>query len=67
MKRLILALAALSFVFLATGCGQSGPLYIPGNPSKISNPPPAAESTADEESEEDGDQESDKNGEADKQ
>ncbi len=55
MKRLILALAALSFVFLATGCGQSGPLYIPGNPSKISNPPPAAESTADEEGEEDGD------------
>jgi len=63
MKHLILALTALSFVFLATGCGQSGPLYIPGNPSKISNPPPAAESTADEEGEENGDE----NGEADKQ
>lgn len=59
MKRLILALAALSFIFLASGCGQSGPLYIPGNPSKISNPPPAAESTADEESEEEGESESD--------
>jgi len=59
MNRLILALAALSFIFLASGCGQSGPLYIPGNPSKISNPPPAAESTAEEEGEEESEGESD--------
>ena len=55
MKRLILALVALSFTCFAIGCGQSGPLYIPGNPSKISNPPPAAESTAEEEGEEEND------------
>ena len=54
MKRLILALTALSFVFLAAGCGQSGPLYIAGNPSTIQQPSPDAESTADEEQEEDG-------------
>jgi len=54
MKRLILALTAFSFIFLAAGCGQSGPLYIPGNPSKISNPPPVAESTAEKEGEETG-------------
>ena len=54
MKRLILALAALTFVFLSSGCGQSGPLYIAGNPSKIQEPPPAAESTADEEEKENG-------------
>jgi predicted small lipoprotein YifL len=65
MNRLILALAALSFIFLASGCGQSGPLYIPGNPSKISNPPPAAESTAEEESEEENEEESESD--ADKQ
>ena len=53
MQRLILALTALSFVFLAAGCGQSGPLYIAGNPSTIQKPPPAAESTAGEEQEED--------------
>ena len=48
-------LAALLLVFLIGACGQSGPLYIPGNPSKIEQPPPAAESTADEEeAEEDG-------------
>ena len=60
MKRLILALAALSFVFLAPGCGQSGPLYIPGNPSKISSPPPAADATAEEEGDEDNESDADK-------
>jgi len=59
MKRLILALAALTFVFLSPGCGQSGPLYISGNPSKVQQPPPAAESTADEEQKEDGDVDAD--------
>jgi predicted small lipoprotein YifL len=60
MKRLILALAVLSLTFLASGCGQSGPLYIPGSPSKISNPPPAAESTAEEEGEEESESDADK-------
>ncbi len=54
MKRIFLALAAFVFVLPFTGCGQSGPLYIPGNPSKIQQPPPQAESTAEEEGEEDG-------------
>ena len=54
MKHLILALAALSFVFLASGCGQSGPLYVSGNPSKIQEPSPAAEEEQEEEQEEDG-------------
>ena len=56
MKRLFAALAVVSFLFGAYGCGQSGPLYIPGNPSKIQQPPPQAESTADEEAEENGDE-----------
>ena len=54
MKRLFLLLAAFSLAFVATGCGQSGPLYIPGNPSKIESPPPAEEE-AEEEKEEDSD------------
>ena len=45
-------LAALILAFIVAGCGQSGPLYIPGNPSKIQQPPPQAESTAEEEAEE---------------
>ena len=44
-------LAALLLTFLLGACGQSGPLYIPGNPSKIEQPPPAAESTAEDEDE----------------
>lgn len=59
MKRISIALAAFVFLFIASGCGQSGPLYIPGNPSKIQQPPPQAESTAEEEQ--------DENGETDKQ
>jgi len=55
MKRLLLALAAFSFVFFASGCGQSGPLYIPGNPSKIQNPPPPDEAAEEEEEEKDDD------------
>ena len=45
MKRLLTVFAA----FVLFGCGQSGPLYIPGNPSRIENPPPPAEEPADEE------------------
>ncbi len=59
MKRLSTLLAAL--LFLASGCGQSGPLYIPGNPTRIEQPPPAAEEPADEEAEENGDKDGDKN------
>ena len=55
MKRLILALAAFSFIFLATGCGQSGPLYIPDNPSKISHPPPPEEDAEEGKEENDSD------------
>ena len=58
MKRLILACVALSFVFVAAGCGQSGPLYVPGNPSRISNPPPPADEAEEgEEGEDENDSE----------
>ncbi len=57
MKRLLTALLTCSFLFVAFGCGQTGPLYIADNPSKIQQPPPQAESTAEEESEENGEEE----------
>ena len=33
--------AALAMLLLAliAGCGQSGPLYLPGNPSQVQEPP----------------------------
>ena len=38
MKPTLLPAGILLTLFLA-GCGQSGPLYIPGNPSTIHPPP----------------------------
>ena len=67
MKRLFAAIAAFSFLFVAAGCGQSGPLYIPGNPSKIQQPPPQAESTAEEEGEGEDEDNGDADADADKQ
>ena len=52
MKRFLVALCA--FLFIAAGCGQTGPLYIPGNPSRI-EPPPAAEEEAEEKAEQSDD------------
>jgi len=51
MKRFILALTAISFLGLVTGCGQSGPLYLPGNPSKLETIPPAPTEGDEEEKE----------------
>lgn len=60
--------AALLLAFVLAGCGQSGPLYIPGNPSQISQPPPTAESTADEEAhDKDDNGDNGDNGDAEKQ
>ena len=54
MKRLLLLMSAVATFFLLSACGQSGPLYVPGNPSQMAVPPsqPAADDAeeADEES-----------------
>jgi predicted small lipoprotein YifL len=50
MHRLTLAFIAATLLFSVTGCGQSGPLYLPGNPSRIESLPP--EPTGAEEEEE---------------
>jgi predicted small lipoprotein YifL len=52
MKRLTFSIAVLAFMFLFSGCGQSGPLYIPGNPSQMAIPP-SQETAGEEELEED--------------
>ncbi len=39
MKRLTLLLAITTSLFIFSGCGQSGPLYIPGDPSQMAVPP----------------------------
>lgn len=54
MKRLTLLTAAFAFMVLFSGCGQSGPLYVPGNPSTMAVPP-----SSDAENEEDAADEQD--------
>jgi predicted small lipoprotein YifL len=41
MQRFILAITAIASIFIVTGCGQSGQLYLPGDPSRIEKLPPA--------------------------
>ena len=57
MTRLILPIAAISCFALA-GCGQSGPLYLPGDPSAVRDVPQPAQAT----DEDDNDQGEDENG-----
>ena len=52
MKRLTLLIAALAFTILSSGCGQSGPLYVPGNPSTMAVPPSQPATDEDESKEE---------------
>ncbi|MBT5862494.1 MAG: hypothetical protein HOH37_06305 [Gammaproteobacteria bacterium] len=39
MKRICLLMAVIASIFVIAGCGQSGPLYVPGNPSQMAVPP----------------------------
>lgn len=56
MSRSSLTLLLLMIAAGLAGCGQSGPLYLPGNPSQVTATPPGpAEAPAsDSESEENG-------------
>jgi predicted small lipoprotein YifL len=51
------ALAVLLVAILVSSCGQSGQLYIPGDPSEMTTPP-AAEPATDSEAEEGTDEDS---------
>ncbi len=48
IQRMMAVLLAAAWLALA-GCGQSGPLYLPGNPSRVQveNPEPATEEAGD--------------------
>jgi predicted small lipoprotein YifL len=58
MKSIILTLATLFLLGVLAGCGQSGPLYVPGDPSEvqITQPLPESEEDGDENGEDDGSQ-----------
>ena len=52
MKRMCFLMTVLASAFVVAGCGQSGPLYVPGNPSQMAVPP--SQETAGKEDSEDG-------------
>ena len=43
--------AAVLLAFVLAGCGQNGPLYLPGNPSEMKVPPQAPQESSDEQDE----------------
>jgi predicted small lipoprotein YifL len=43
-------------LLIAAGCGQKGPLYLPGNPSEIKTDVPRQDESQTEEDEEDEDE-----------
>jgi len=45
-------LAALLLMFALAGCGQSGPLYLPGDPSEVQSLPSEISLPAEEEDDE---------------
>jgi predicted small lipoprotein YifL len=51
MKSIICTLATMLLVVVLAGCGQSGPLFVPGDPSSIQTTPTTA---SDEEENNDG-------------
>jgi len=52
MKRFIVMLAGFSFVLPFVGCGQSGALYLPDDPSRIENLPPLPTGSREDEKDE---------------
>ena len=53
MNRSVIALVVLIAAMPFVGCGQSGPLYLPGDPSQIQTPPPPPAPPADDDEEDD--------------
>jgi predicted small lipoprotein YifL len=49
LSRLPVVLTLLAAAAAVGACGQSGPLYLPGNPSEVQSPLPASPPGGDEE------------------
>lgn len=52
MKRLTFLIAIFTLMFIFSGCGQSGPLYIADDPSQMAVPPSRDTANQEEEQEE---------------
>jgi len=56
-----ISLASLLLIFSLVGCGQSGPLYLPGDPSEVQNLPSQLPQTPEVETDEDDEEDVDGN------
>jgi len=57
MLRIILTGLTLCAGLSLSGCGQSGPLYLPGNPSQMTTPVPEQATPAEDEENTEGNDE----------
>ena len=56
-----ISLASLILIFSLVGCGQSGPLYLPGDPSEVQTLPSQLPKTSEKEIDEDDKEDADDN------
>ena len=61
MKSTILPAGILLLTLVLGACGQSGPLYVPGDPSTIHPPPEQAKQIEQQQSDQDKDKKQDDN------
>ncbi len=54
-----IALAALLLTLSLVGCGQSGPLYLPGDPSEVQNLPTQVPELPEDDDDDEDDNETD--------
>ncbi len=54
-----IALAALLLILSLVGCGQSGPLYLPGDPSEVQNLPTQVPELPEDDDDDEDDNEND--------
>ncbi len=57
-----IALAALLLILSLAGCGQSGPLYLPGDPSEVQNLPTQVSELPEDEDDEDDETDNENDG-----
>jgi len=56
MKSIVCMFATLLLLGILTGCGQSGPLFVPGDPSSIETQPATPESDEEKDQDDDGEE-----------
>ena len=54
MTRISLVLSGLLALYMLAACGQSGPLYLPGDPSEVQVPAQQSNDDDDNDDEDDG-------------